>query len=167
MARANRLVTPFVPGNKLAAGSRGLNSRQLCFRALLAEMNEVDELRGPGDPMRNKPRIEIMMKELAKLAIGYSYKTEKIVDGEVITITEHVPADLQAMIVVMDRLDGKPKQEVETKVDTRADIVYRTADDVMNDLRDRGIPVDKILDIVQNAKRDDDTVIDGEVLEVK
>jgi len=155
-ASGRTFKSPFVPGNKFARPPYS-STKQLCTQAILAELLKVDK--------DNRSRIEKLGERLVQLALGYDWD-EYVLDknGRKVRITHHEKPDLQAIIAVCDRMDGKPKQQVEASIDTRSEIVVRTAEEIAQSLRDKGIPVDDIFASAKTITTDDyrdETIADG------
>lgn len=150
-SKRKEVRTPFIPGNKIGVGVS--KQKHICTRALLAQLNSVDK-------KTKKEKVWRLTEQLLELALGYDYEEETIIKGKKVMLKKHMPPDLQAIIAVMDRVDGKPKQQVEARVDLHTETVYRTANDVRDGLVARGIPVDEIFNEARKASSDG-VIIEG------
>jgi hypothetical protein len=155
MAAPNRVVTPFTKGNQYGRRPQ-VSAKQLITRALITELMSVEK--GCKDPYGDKPKFERLVKALTKMALGYYYDEETVVDGKVKKVQKFIPPDLSAIREIYDRAEGRPKQQIETKIDHRSEITYRTMEDVARDLRSRGIPIDEIFETARTLDEQTITV---------
>jgi len=147
MARPNRVVTPFVPGNQLGArsGAVGRSQRQLCTRALLTELSSIDNNKSD-DPYSLKPKFERLARCLVQLALGYEYTEDEIIDGVVVKLKKVRPPDLAAILAVMNRTDGLPRQYIDVDSTSEVTLKMKSAAELREELKAEGLPIANIFD---------------------
>jgi hypothetical protein len=86
------------------------------------------------DSTTNKAKIYTLCDRLYELAVGYPREREVLTkDGKVVTLHEDVPPDVNAIREIVDRVQGKPKQNIDIKQETKMlfDVTKLSDDELM------------------------------------
>jgi hypothetical protein len=93
----------FRKGNLYSVGRPNPVAYRMITQVLISQLNEID-------PKTQKPRLHKIVENLIKAAEGY---TKDVIDSKGKKTKEEVPFSLEAIREIIDRIDGKPKQNVE------------------------------------------------------
>jgi hypothetical protein len=125
---------PFQKGNQLARGNGG-GLRTVFTSELIQQLDEMVQYKFKNELTKEQLTFkERICRNLIMRAACLGDEFDK--DGK---LTKMGLGDLQAIVALMDRLEGKPKQQVTGPDDGPVQVQYRTIEEVHMYLLSRGI----------------------------
>jgi len=126
-------MTTFKKGNKLGKGTQRQFRRDITLE-LVSQLNEFAK----DENGVSRSKLHLVVRNLVDRAVEHVPVFDK--DGHEIGVEK---GDMQAIIHIFDRLEGKPRQTLEAKTETTIR-EYRSLEDVMSELIERGLDVTRL-----------------------